>query len=75
MFEFLFLMVFMLVLLFTGISMLTVFAAVAISFVVMFLVGMLGFALKLLPWLLLIALGVWFYKRNKGGCRRRHYYR
>lgn len=65
MFEFLFLLVFMVVLLFTGISVLTVFAAMAVAFLLMFLLGMLGFVLKLLPWILLIALGVWFYQRNK----------
>lgn len=62
MFELLFLFVFLGVLFFTGVTMVTVFLAIGISIFMMFLMGMLGFALKLLPWLIVIALGVWFYK-------------
>ncbi|GLO59736.1 phage shock protein G [Vibrio sp. MACH09] len=62
MFELLFLFVFLGVLFFTGVTMVTIFLAIGISIFMMFLMGMLGFALKLLPWLIVIALGVWFYK-------------
>ncbi|WCE29981.1 envelope stress response protein PspG [Vibrio sp. SCSIO 43137] len=62
MFELLFLFVFLAVLVFTGVTMMTVFLAIVASFVIMFVLGMLGFALKLLPWLIAIAFGVWFYK-------------
>ncbi len=62
MFELLFLFVFLGVLFFTGVTMLTVFLAIGVSFFMMFLMGMLGFALKLLPWIIVIAIGVWLYK-------------
>jgi phage shock protein G len=64
MFEFIFLLVFLGVLLFTGVTMLTVFFALGAAFVMMFLLGMLGFALKLLPWLIVIGLVVWFFKNH-----------
>ncbi|KOO12667.1 phage-shock protein [Vibrio xuii] len=44
--------------------MLTVFAAVAFAIVVMVLLGMLGAVLKLLPWLIVIAIGIWFFKSH-----------
>ena len=62
MFELLFLFMFIGVLFFTGLSMMTVFIAMAASILVMFLMGMIGFVLKLLPWIIVIALGVWFYR-------------
>ncbi len=42
--------------------MMTVFAATGIALVVMILLGMLGFVLKLLPWLIVIAVAIWFFK-------------
>lgn len=62
MFELLFFLIFVSVLFFTGLSMLTVFIAVGASVLVMFLMGMVGFVLKLLPWIIVIAIGVWVYK-------------
>jgi len=62
MFELIFILVFAATLLVTGITMMTVFAATAIALVVMLLLGMLGFVLKLLPWLIVIAVGIWFFK-------------
>ncbi|WED21585.1 envelope stress response protein PspG [Vibrio sp. JC009] len=73
MLEFVFLLVFLGMLLFTGISMLTILGAMAVSFLVMFLAGMLGFALKLLPWLIVIAIVVWIYKGSNRGRRYNHY--
>lgn len=62
MLELIFILVFAATLLVTGITMVTVFAATGIALVVMFLLGMVGAVLKLLPWLIVIALGVWFFK-------------
>ena len=59
MFEFLFLVAFTLVLIFTGVSLIGVLIAVAAGFAVMAVVGMLGLVFKLLPWIVLIALGIW----------------
>ncbi|WP_282177835.1 envelope stress response protein PspG [Vibrio nereis] len=64
MFELIFILVFTATLLVTGVTMLTVFAAVAFSIVVMVLLGMLGAVLKLLPWLIVIAIGIWFFKSH-----------
>lgn len=64
MFELIFILVFTATLLVTGVTMLTVFAAVAFSIVVMVLLGMVGAVLKLLPWLIVIALGIWFFKSH-----------
>ncbi|ASI95320.1 MULTISPECIES: envelope stress response protein PspG [Vibrio] len=62
MLELIFILVFTATLLVTGITMVTVFAATGIALVVMFLLGMVGVVLKLLPWLIVIALGIWFFK-------------
>ncbi|WP_172564880.1 envelope stress response protein PspG [Vibrio navarrensis] len=62
MFELIFILVFAATLLVTGITMMTVFAATAIALMVMLLLGMLGFVLKLLPWLIVVAVGIWFFK-------------
>lgn len=71
MIEFLFLVAFALVLLFTGVSLVGMAAAVFVGFVVMAVVGMLGVVLKLLPWLVLIAVGVWLYRRHQPArCRQ-----
>ncbi|MGF1693713.1 envelope stress response protein PspG [Photobacterium kagoshimensis] len=63
--EVLFLFTFAMVLIFTGISMLGMFLAVAAGFAVMAVIGMLGVMFKLLPWLIVIALGVWFYREHQ----------
>ncbi|AIW12897.1 envelope stress response protein PspG [Vibrio tubiashii] len=62
MFELIFIMVFAATLLVTGVTMVTVLAGVAFSLVVMVLLGMVGAVLKLLPWLIVIAIGIWFFK-------------
>ncbi|NIY84967.1 envelope stress response protein PspG [Vibrio hepatarius] len=62
MFELIFILVFTATLLVTGVTMLTVFAGIAFAMVVMVLLGMIGAVLKILPWLIVIALGVWFFK-------------
>ncbi|MEC6799139.1 envelope stress response protein PspG [Photobacterium sp. S4TG1] len=64
MFEFLFLVAFTLVLIFTGVSLIGVLIAVAAGFAVMAVVGMLGLVFKLLPWIVLIALGIWFFRER-----------
>jgi phage shock protein G len=62
MFEFLFLMVFVGALMFTGLTAMTVFAAFGISLAIFFLFGMVGLVFKLLPWLIVIGVGYWFFK-------------
>ncbi|MEZ8106807.1 MULTISPECIES: envelope stress response protein PspG [Vibrio] len=62
MFELIFILVFISTLLVTGLTMMTVFAATAVAFVVMTLLGMIGVVFKLLPWIIVIVLGVWFFK-------------
>lgn len=65
MIEFLFLIVFAVVLVFTGISMVGVVLAVMAGLAIMALAGMIGVVIKLLPWILLIAVVVWFYRKRK----------
>lgn len=62
MFELIFVLVFVATLLVTGITMMTVFAATGVALVVMLVLGMIGAVIKLIPWLIVIALGVWFFK-------------
>ncbi|WP_391088984.1 envelope stress response protein PspG [Vibrio sp. NH-UV-68] len=64
MFELIFILIFGATLLVTGVTMVTVIAGVAFSLVVMVLLGMLSVALKLLPWLIVIAIGIWFFKNH-----------
>ncbi|MDX1304479.1 envelope stress response protein PspG [Photobacterium sp.] len=65
MIEFLFLIVFAVVLVFTGISMMGVVIAVMAGFAIMAVAGMIGVVFKLLPWIILIAVVVWFYRKRK----------
>ncbi|MFB9137285.1 envelope stress response protein PspG [Vibrio olivae] len=62
MFEVIFVLVFVATLMVTGVTFVTLIAAAGFAFVVMSLVGMLGLALKLLPWILVVMVGVWFFK-------------
>ena len=62
MFELIFVLVFIATLLVTGITMLTVFSAAGFALLVMVLLGMIGAVFKILPWLIVIALGFWFFK-------------
>lgn len=65
MFELLFLLVFTAVLVFTGISVIGILVAVAAGFALMMVAGMLGLVIKLLPWIIVIAIGVYFYREHK----------
>lgn len=62
MFEFLFFVLFIGILFFTGLSIMTILAAVGVSIIVMLVLGMIGAAIELVPWLIAIVIGVWFYK-------------
>ena len=62
MFELIFVLIFVTILLVTGITAFTVFAATGVALVVMFLLGMVSVVFKLLPLLIVIALGIWFFK-------------
>lgn len=64
MFELIFILVFVATLLVTGVTMVTVMAGIAFSLVVMLLLGMLSAALKLIPGLIVIAIGIWFFKNH-----------
>ncbi|MGF1684378.1 envelope stress response protein PspG [Photobacterium makurazakiensis] len=72
--ELLFLIVFAVVLFFSGISLLGMLLAIAAGFVVMAVVGMIGIVFKLLPWLVLIAIVIWFYRERKTEQRHRDKY-
>ncbi|MEZ8826862.1 envelope stress response protein PspG [Vibrio amylolyticus] len=62
MFELIFVLVFVATLLVTGITFMTLFAATVLSFLVLAVLGMVGVVFKLIPWLIAIAIGVWFFK-------------
>ncbi len=62
MFELIFILVFIATLLVTGITMITVFSAAGFALLVMVLLGMIGAVFKILPWLIVIVLGFWFFK-------------
>ncbi|MCC4238070.1 envelope stress response protein PspG [Vibrio anguillarum] len=63
MFELIFLLVFIATLLATGITLVTVFIATVMGFIVLALLGMIGVMFKLLPWIIVIVLGVWFFRQ------------
>ncbi|MBY8027415.1 envelope stress response protein PspG [Vibrio fluvialis] len=62
MIELIFILVFVASLLVTGLTVFGTLVAAAVAFVVLMLLSMLGFAIKLLPWIIVIALGVWVYR-------------
>ncbi|MEH0690991.1 envelope stress response protein PspG [Vibrio cholerae] len=62
MFELIFALIFAATLLVTGVTFLTVLAAIGFAMVVMLLLGMMSAVIKLIPWLVVIAIGVWFFK-------------
>ncbi|EEX66987.1 envelope stress response protein PspG [Vibrio metoecus] len=70
MFELIFILVFAATLLVTGITLLSVFGAMALAFLIMALFGMLGIVLKLLPWLLIVLLVVWLMRDKVSPSRR-----
>ncbi len=69
MFELIFIFVFAATLLVTGITLISVFGAMALAFLIMALFGMLGIVLKLLPWLLVVLVVVWL-MRDKAKAAR-----
>ncbi len=73
--EILFVLGFFLMLLFTGISLLGVIAALIVATLVMFVGGLFAIVIKLLPWLVLAVVAVWLYRAffgdNKGRSRAR----
>lgn len=75
MMELLFLLAFAVVLLMTGVSILGMVFAILAGFLVMALVGMLEVMFNLLPWLILIAVVVWLYRRRKAEQHRKRYHR
>ncbi|MEH0667254.1 envelope stress response protein PspG [Vibrio scophthalmi] len=62
MFELIFALIFAATLLVTGVTFLTVLAAIGFAMVVMLLLGMMSAVIKLIPWLVVIAIAVWFFK-------------
>ncbi len=64
MFEIIFILIFVATLLVTGLTLMSVFAAIGLSLMVMLVMGMFGIALKLLPWILLIAFVVWIFRQG-----------
>ncbi|NAW57391.1 MULTISPECIES: envelope stress response protein PspG [unclassified Vibrio] len=62
MFELIFVLVFMATLLVTGMTLVSVLGAIALAFVVMLALGMVGIFIKLIPWLIVIGVGYWFFK-------------
>ncbi|EGQ9325643.1 envelope stress response protein PspG [Vibrio cholerae] len=69
MFELIFIFVFVATLLVTGITLMSVFGAMALAFLIMALFGMLGIVLKLLPWLLVVLVVIWL-MRDKAKAAR-----
>ncbi len=61
--ELLFLIVFIAILILTGLTIKGVLLAIVVAAAVLFLLGMVGLAIKLLPWVIVVALGIWFYKK------------
>ncbi|WP_261882481.1 envelope stress response protein PspG [Vibrio pelagius] len=73
MFELIFVLIFVVTLLVTGITFMTVLAATGLALVVMVVLGMVGAVLKLLPWLIVIAIGIWFFKNVVNSSNPRRY--
>ena len=73
MFELIFVLIFVATLLVTGITFMTVLAATGVALAVMLVLGMMGVVFKLLPWLIVIALGFWFFKNFVHSSNQRRY--
>lgn len=73
MFELIFVLIFVATLLVTGITFMTVLAATGLALVVMAVLGMVGAVLKILPWLIVIAIGIWFFKNVVNSSNPRRY--
>nr|WP_081324783.1 envelope stress response protein PspG [Vibrio cyclitrophicus] len=54
-------------------TFMTVLAATGIALAVMLVLGMMGVVFKLLPWLIVIALGIWFFKNFVHSSNQRRY--
>lgn len=63
MFELLCILVFIGMLMFTGVTMVTFFIALAAALVFAFIVSMVGAVIKLLPWIIVALIGLYIYKR------------
>jgi len=60
--EILFVIGFFLMLLFTGVSLLGVIAALVVATALMFFGGLLAIVIKVFPWLVLAVVAVWLYR-------------
>ena len=60
--EILFVIGFFLMLLFTGVSLLGIIAALVVATALMFFGGLLAIVIKVLPWLVLAVVAVWLYR-------------
>lgn len=60
--EILFVIGFFIMLLFTGVSLLGVIAALVVATALMFFGGLLAIVIKVLPWLVLAVVAVWLYR-------------
>lgn len=69
-----FVIVFALVLLFSGISFGAIVLALVLGTVAMLLAGFVSLVFKLLPWLLLAMLGVWLWRTYQKQQAMRHNY-
>ncbi|ENM5799588.1 envelope stress response protein PspG [Vibrio mimicus] len=69
MFELIFILIFAATLLVTGITLMSVFGAIALAFLIMALFGMLGIVLKLLPWLLVVLVVIWLMRDKVSSSR------
>ncbi|WP_394154650.1 envelope stress response protein PspG [Vibrio maritimus] len=63
MFELIFVLVFLATLIMTGVTFVTVTMAIVVSFAVMFLLGMVGVVLNLLPYIFAFLIAIWIYKK------------
>ncbi|MFA0086949.1 phage shock protein G [Vibrio sp. 10N.286.49.C2] len=63
MFELIFIMVFIGVLVMTGVTFVTVSLAIVASFTVLFMLGMVGVLFQLLPWIVAFVIALWVYNR------------
>ncbi|WP_112478489.1 envelope stress response protein PspG [Vibrio variabilis] len=63
MFELIFVLVFLATLVMTGVTFVTVTMAIVVSFAVMFLLGMVGVVLNLLPYIIAFLIAIWIYKK------------
>ena len=68
--EFLFLLAFTMVLFVTGISFIGIVVAMCVGFAVMAFAGMLGMIIKMLPWILFIAIVIWILRGRDNTARK-----